>query len=94
MAGPEMCHPQNLPYLLHACYVCRFQVLLALGSSINYVTHFLRFFTLPLTPILINKLMDEHHPLANPPPPLMGDVIFGQALTKETINVVISAAKG
>ena len=44
--------------------------------------------------LLTDKWANEHHPLANPPPPLMGDVIFGQALTKETINVVISAAKG
>ena len=45
-----------------------------LGPSINDVTHFLRILTplFPLSPILLNRLMEEHHLLAHPPSPLSG----------------------
>ena len=46
--------------------------------SINNVTHFLRFLTpsSPLSPILLNRLMELHHLLEDPPPPSVGDIIY------------------
>ena len=48
------------------------------GPSINNVTHFLRFLTpsSPLSPILLNRLMELHHLLEDPPPPSVGDIIY------------------
>ena len=42
-----------------------------MGPSINDVTHFMRFSTPPfhLSPILLDRLMEKHHLLADPPSP-------------------------
>ena len=49
------------------------------GQSINHLTHFLIFLTPPshLSPILLNRLMEKRHLLAEPHSPLVGDIICG-----------------
>ena len=50
--------------------------------SINDVTHFMRFLNPPtsLSPILLNRLMEKHHLLVDPPSSYEGDVNYGWPL--------------